>query len=60
MGNPIEEVFSVAKQHFKKARLRKIMNDTNDTNEAMIEKAFAQVTCKLVKGCVKHSKYLVH
>ena len=39
-ANPIEEVFSVVKQHFKKARLNKIMNDTNVTNEVMIERAF--------------------
>ena len=44
-ANPIEEIFSVAKQHFKKARLNKIMNESNDTNEDMIKKAFEKVTC---------------
>ena len=39
-ANAVEECFSVAKGHFKKARLRKIMNDTNDKTEDMIEKAF--------------------
>ena len=59
-ANPVEEVFAYAKQHFKKARLNKIMAGSNDTNEYMIKKAFERVTCELVKGCVKHSKYLVH
>ena len=36
------------------------MNNTNETNEVMIEKAFEKVTPELVKGCVRHSKFLVH
>ena len=40
--------------------MNKIMTGSNDTNEEMIKKAFERVTCELVKGCVKHSKYLVH
>ena len=59
-ANPVEECFSVAKQSFKKARLNKIMNNSNETNEVMIEKAFEKVTAELVKGCVRHSKFLVH
>ena len=35
------------------------MNKTNVSNEELITKAFEKIDKQLVKGCVKHSNYLV-
>jgi transposase len=42
-ANPIEECFSVVKHSFKKARIHKILNKKEVSNEEMIDKAFENV-----------------
>ena len=39
--NPVEACFSIVKNHFKKRRLRHLVNDEDFDAEQLIEEAFA-------------------
>ena len=58
-GNPIEECFAKVKHMYKKMRLNNIVNGVRKSGNELIEECFKSVDIKLVKGCVKHSKYLI-
>ena len=47
-GNPIEECFAVVKQDYKKAKLNRIVNGTDYTNEELVTNAFKKVSSGLV------------
>ena len=58
-GNPVEECFAKVKHRYKKMRLNNIVNDIQMDPNEIIEECFKSVDIKLVKGCVRHSKYLI-
>ena len=53
IANPIEFVFSVAKQRYKKARLSQIINGTNVPVVDMVLDSFKCIDEELIKGCVR-------
>ena len=42
-ANPIEECFSVVKRYYRKAKLRRIIQGTTETDEDIVEAAFEKV-----------------
>ena len=58
-ANPIEDCFSVVKLAFTKAKINRIVNESKDSNDELIEKAFEKVNINLVKACVRHSNLLI-
>ena len=59
-ANPVEECFSVVKQEYKKRKMKKVIQGSNEANEELVEDSFKKVTPMLVKNCVKHSNYLIN
>ena len=41
--NPIESVFSITKQAFKKEKLSRIINQKRESNEKLVDKVFKDV-----------------
>ena len=57
--NPIELVFSKLKGEFKKLRMRKLLGLTQESHEALIEKAVKAIRKQDVVNCVKHVNELL-
>ena len=53
--NPVEYIFSYAKQEIKKARLRAILNEEDINLGYVIEDSFNSVDCLKISNCVYHT-----
>ena len=48
IGNPIEAVFSAAKQYYMKEKLNYVVNETEYDKETLIRESFAKVSLKSI------------
>ena len=57
--NAVEYIIGVIKQNYKKNKLNKILNGTNETERELLAKAVKKVTPAMVESTVNHAVALL-